>query len=820
VTAKVPIGSLRTPEEVRRALLGLFESLKQTDQTITEVDGTSTAYTDAKSVADRAYADSQDSAQGVIAAAYADAQDDLHSTDDRAYTDTHVNALSDAHEASAVSFDGSLLSPVSQIWHPTSIDDVQDSLVTLIAEIDGRIEAGDVDAIIDAINGWNTGDSQLSNPSVFQTGLIVADAIASGAVVTSKLAANSVTSAKVVAGSIDASHIASGSITSDKIVAGSITADKIDSDAIQSSNFTMSGGVGVFAGAGTFLDLSNGVIQSKNMIVDANGVSANAFELHADGFGKVAEFALNGFGSSGVGFNFQDSFTSPTKGSGLGTYALLPEAIFMYSSGATGEQASFDLAHTGEGTWMITGTAGSGQGKIESDGTSLDIMKLSGNINITSSKVNFESDTGSQTIAIGEWSSGSNHAAIESPSMYILMGNSSSVNSSNYIRSKGTGTLHLGVNGSNDLWITDGGAVNTVGAVNVAGALTANGQIKTVQSGSDQLRLQNTTSTTAGPYISLYHSTGRIGYMGFPNNDDLHLKNESSGGHIYLSTNSATRMMVNSSGNVGIGTTSPNQKLYVEGNTTVTGRIYNGVGTLAAPSYSFNGDTNTGIFRKANGHLGISCNGTQHYFTNAGLYLASGDWFRSTGDAGWYSQTYGGGIYMTDTTWVKTYGGKGMYPQGGFAILGPNTTTTYSGYQDLLWNTTWTSVHRYSSKRSMKEQIEPLNASVDAGAVIDLLKPVSFIAAPNPDNEEPETPAEKEMREADLVWGFVAEDVCEIDETVGARLGVYEPSEDGDGFQPAAWAQRAFFPLLVAELQALRKRVAALEAASETKMFY
>ena len=120
----------------------------------------------------------------------------------------------------------------------------------------------------------------------------------------------------------------------------------------------------------------------------------------------------------------------------------------------------------------------------------------------------------------------------------------------------------------------------------------------------------------------------------------------------------------------------------------------------------------------------------------------------------------------------------------------------------------------------MKEQIEPLNASVDAGAVIDLLKPVSFIAAPNPDDEEPETPAEKEMREADLVWGFVAEDVCEIDETTGARLGVYEPSEDGDGFQPSAWAQRAFFPLLVAELQELRKRVAALEADSGTKMYY
>ena len=93
---------------------------------------------------------------------------------------------------------------------------------------------------------------------------------------------------------------------------------------------------------------------------------------------------------------------------------------------------------------------------------------------------------------------------------------------------------------------------------------------------------------------------------------------------------------------------------------------------------------------------------------------------------------------------------------------------------------------------------------------------MSFIAAPNPDNEGPELPAERRMREADLAWGFVAEDVCEVDETAGSRLGSYEPTEDGEGFQPAAWAQRAFFPLLVAEVQELRKRVATLEANSGT----
>lgn len=37
------------------------------------------------------------------------------------------------------------------------------------------------------------------------------------------------------------------------------------------------------------------------------------------------------------------------------------------------------------------------------------------------------------------------------------------------------------------------------------------------------------------------------------------------------------------------------------------------------------------------------------------------DWFRSTGNSGWYNETYGGGIYMMDTTWVRTHNNKSFY---------------------------------------------------------------------------------------------------------------------------------------------------------------
>ena len=74
----------------------------------------------------------------------------------------------------------------------------------------------------------------------------------------------------------------------------------------------------------------------------------------------------------------------------------------------------------------------------------------------------------------------------------------------------------------------------------------------------------------------------------------------------------ATRMVINDAGNVGIGTTAPGYRLDV------------------------------------NGDIGTSS-------------IYAGNWFRSTGATGWYNQTYGGGVYMDDSTWVKAYNGKGFY---------------------------------------------------------------------------------------------------------------------------------------------------------------
>lgn len=41
------------------------------------------------------------------------------------------------------------------------------------------------------------------------------------------------------------------------------------------------------------------------------------------------------------------------------------------------------------------------------------------------------------------------------------------------------------------------------------------------------------------------------------------------------------------------------------------------------------------------------------------------NWFRSTGNTGWHSESYGGGWYMTDSTWIRTYGSKSVYQDTG-----------------------------------------------------------------------------------------------------------------------------------------------------------
>ena len=225
-------------------------------------------------------------------------------------------------------------------------------------------------------------------------------------------------------------------------------------------------------------------------------------------------------------------------------------------------------------------------------------------------------------------------------------------------------------------------------------------------------------------------------------------------------------------------------------------RVWAEDGSNSDPSYTFGSDSNTGIYRKSDGALGIATNGVEHYWNSNGIYLASGDWFRTTGDSGWYSQTHGGGLHMEDSTWVRTYGTKGLLSEAGMAAVLSGITST-SGYQYVMRGTTYANFAYFTSMRDSKEQITNFTGS---GAIVDALNPVTFVeAAP-----ESETDEEKVWREADLQYGFVAEEIAENNAT--SHLGQYD-----DEMNAVGWKWQDTIAVLTAEVKSLRTRVATLE---------
>lgn len=195
------------------------------------------------------------------------------------------------------------------------------------------------------------------------------------------------------------------------------------------------------------------------------------------------------------------------------------------------------------------------------------------------------------------------------------------------------------------------------------------------------------------------------------------------------------------------------------GNLDVNGIVKVDDGSASAPSFTFDSEENTGIFRNTASQFSLVANG-------------------------------GTGLIVASTT-VNT--------------AGPTTSST-SGHNPVYRNNTFGTLVNFTSRAEVKENIVNVSAS-DAGAWIDALQPVTFNERWLQEGEEPAD--NKAWREADSQVGFIADDVFANPTT--ARFATIK--DENGTLKPVSWRIENVLAAAVAEIKSLRARMEAVEAA-------
>jgi hypothetical protein len=237
-----------------------------------------------------------------------------------------------------------------------------------------------------------------------------------------------------------------------------------------------------------------------------------------------------------------------------------------------------------------------------------------------------------------------------------------------------------------------------------------------------------------------------------------------------LSTASAGTVLLRPN---GVGSASGQFTVASTGNATVGGTLNVGAGAFGAPSLSFTGDPDTGIYSSAANEMGFAVNGA--FLAN--MTATGFNFGRALSDptlAGVTMQANGQLVVGMDANNAIF----NRFTSDGTMIQFRRTNSTVG----TIAVTTVATAYNTSSDKRLKSELREF----DSGAILDGLSFGEFTW----------------LKNGAIGHGVLAQDAEKVyPEAI---------SQDGDGFYVADYSK--FVPILAAELKALRKRVADLEA--------
>lgn len=128
---------------------------------------------------------------------------------------------------------------------------------------------------------------------------------------------------------------------------------------------------------------------------------------------------------------------------------------------------------------------------------------------------------------------------------------------------------------------------------------------------------------------------------------------------------------------------------------TINGTSFNGSANITTSYWGTARTFYTNSYDSYKVSSGVSVNGSGNVTLLLPTSIRCSEWFRSIGNTGWYSETYGGGIYMIDSNYIRNYNSKRLRIQ----------TDTYDTIQLVRTSSTGgSSVAFYNSGGTFKGQ--------------------------------------------------------------------------------------------------------------------